>query len=58
MEVFNTILPVFVIIALGALLRRFGFISADFARGLTRLVYWVALPAFLFYKMAASQFAF
>jgi predicted permease len=47
MEVINTVLPVFLIIAVGGLLRRFGFFSADFAGGFARLVYYVALPALL-----------
>jgi predicted permease len=58
MEVVNTVLPVFLIIAVGALFRRFRFYGEDFARGLSRLVYYIALPALLFYKMAASEFNF
>ncbi len=58
MGVVNTVLPVFLIVAVGGLLRRFGFFSADFARGFARLVYYVALPCLLFYKMAASEFNF
>jgi len=58
MGVINTVMPVFLIIAVGGLLRRFGFFSADFARGFARLVYYVALPCLLFYKMAASEFNF
>ena len=58
MGVVNTVLPVFLIIAAGVLLRRFGFVREDFSRGLSRLVYYVGLPALLFHEMAASQFAF
>jgi predicted permease len=58
MEVINTVLPVFLIIAVGALFRRFRFYGEDFARGLSRLVYYIALPALLFYKMAVSEFNF
>lgn len=58
MGVVNTVLPVFLIIAAGVLLRRFGFVSEDFSKGLSRLVYYVGLPALLFHEMAASEFAF
>jgi predicted permease len=58
MEVVNTVLPVFIVIAAGALLRRFHFFGDDFARGLAKLVYYVGLPALLFYKMAEAQFVF
>jgi predicted permease len=58
MEVINTVLPVFLIIAVGALFRRFRFYGDDFARGLSRLVYYIALPCLLFYRMAVSQFNF
>ncbi|MGC9454498.1 MAG: AEC family transporter [Phycisphaerae bacterium] len=54
MHVLNTLAPVFVVIALGALLRRGGFFSANFLRELNRAVYWVALPALLFGKIAAA----
>lgn len=58
MEVINTVLPVFLIIAVGALFRRFRFYGEDFARGLSRLVYYIALPCLLFYRMAVSEFNF
>lgn len=56
MEVINTVLPVFLIIAVGALLRRFGFFSDDFVKGINKLVYWVGLPALLFLKVASAEY--
>jgi len=56
MHIVNTIIPVFLIIALGAQLRRGGFVSAEFVKGLNRLVYWVALPCLLFYKIATASY--
>jgi malate permease and related proteins len=54
-EVANILLPVFAVIALGAILRHGGFASPQLFRETNRLVYWVALPAYLFYKTAESQ---
>ena len=54
MYVINTLAPVFLVIALGALLRRSGLLSADLVGGITRLAYWVGLPALLFYKIATA----
>ena len=56
MHIINTLLPVFLIIALGALLRKTKFVSAEFVAGLNRLVYWVALPCLLFYKLATASY--
>jgi len=56
MHIINTVFPVFLIIALGAQLRKGGFISAGFVDGLNRLVYWVALPSLLFYKIATASY--
>jgi hypothetical protein len=55
MQILNTLAPVFAVIALGAVLRRTGFLSDDLLRGLNRVVYWVALPALLFGKIATAQ---
>ncbi|MFQ5649627.1 MAG: AEC family transporter [bacterium] len=56
MSVFNAIAPVFVIIALGAALQRFNFLSEEQVNGLGRLVYWVGLPSLLFYKIATATY--
>jgi hypothetical protein len=55
MQILNTILPVFLIIGIGASLRRAGFFSSDFVTGLSRLTFWVGLPALLFYKIATAE---
>ena len=54
MHVLDTLAPVFAVIALGAALRRTGFVSDELLRGLNRVVYWVALPALLFGKIATA----
>ncbi len=56
MYVLDSLLPVFLIIALGLLLRRTGFFSETLATGLNRLTYWVALPALLLDKVTNATF--
>jgi predicted permease len=56
MHIINTLLPVFLIIALGALLRKTKFVSAEFIAGLNRLVFWIGLPCLLFYKVATAGY--
>ena len=58
MNVINTLLPVFLIIALGAHLRRSGFITNEFVENVNRLLYRVGLPSLLFYKIATAQYEF
>ncbi|MFP4206405.1 MAG: AEC family transporter [Spirochaetaceae bacterium] len=48
MEVVRLILPLFVIIFVGYLLRKTGFARAGFVDELNRLVYFIGLPALLF----------
>ncbi|MFW5996849.1 MAG: AEC family transporter [Lentisphaeria bacterium] len=52
MPVFSTLAPVFLIVALGAVLIQTGFVHRDLFNHTNRLVYWVGLPALLFYKTA------
>ena len=55
MLIINTLVPVVVIIFLGAILRSTKFITADIFRANNRLVYWIALPCLLFYKTATTS---
>ncbi len=47
MYIINSIAPIFLLIALGKLLRTSGFLPESFFRQINRLVFWVALPALL-----------
>ena len=58
MNVINILLPVFLIIALGAYLRRSGFITHEFVEGINKLLYWIGLPSLLFYKIASAKYDF
>ncbi len=54
-EVANVLLPIFAVIALGAVLRNARFAPPQVFHETNRLVYWIALPPYLFYKTAESQ---
>jgi malate permease and related proteins len=56
MHVFETLLPVFIIIGIGFGLRKSDFFSNDFVDGLSKLIYWLALPSLLFYKIAIASY--
>ena len=55
-NILNIVLPVFSVIALGWLLRRWGLIDAAFLKQTNRLVYYVCLPLLLFYKIGTADF--
>ncbi|MDD5285293.1 MAG: AEC family transporter [Desulfuromonadaceae bacterium] len=55
-ETIRIVLPVFVVIALGFLLRRMGLFDDTFTRQTNRLVYLVFLPILLFYKISQADF--
>lgn len=50
------VLPVFIIIALGSLLKRWGLIDAQFTFTTNRLTYYVALPLLLVYEIGRADF--
>lgn len=55
-DIINIVLPVFSVIALGWLLRRWGLIDALFLKQTNKLVYYVCLPLLLFYKIGTADF--
>lgn len=50
------VVPVFLVIGLGFTIKRTGLVGNDFLFNLNRLVYYVALPALLFYKIGTADF--
>jgi malate permease and related proteins len=52
--ILDTIVPVFLVVALGAWLQRSGFLSAGFLKEANHLTYWVGLPALFFGQLAAG----
>ncbi|OPZ08704.1 MAG: Membrane transport protein [candidate division BRC1 bacterium ADurb.BinA292] len=55
MNVFNSLAPIFLIIGLGALLSRIGFLTPPLVAGANAFAYWIALPALLFRETATAQ---
>jgi malonate transporter len=54
---FGALAPIFLLIALGWLLRARGFLGASFWPGAERLVYWILFPALLLLTTANSDLA-
>lgn len=55
-EILVIVLPVFLVIGLGFSLKRTELVHSGFIYDLNRLVYYIALPALLFYKIAGADF--
>ena len=55
-EILLLVLPVFLVVGLGYLLKGTGLVGEDFLVQLNRLVYFVALPIMFFYKIATADF--
>ncbi len=56
-EILTIVLPVFLVIGLGYLLRRLALIDSTFLFQTNRLVYYLCLPLLLFYKIGKAEFA-
>ena len=56
-EILTIVLPVFLVIGLGYLLRRLALIDGEFLFQTNRLVYYLCLPLLLFYKISKAEFA-
>jgi len=56
MDVIITILPIFIIISLGWLARKRGFITSEFLDPANKLVYYLSIPAMIFSAIAKSDF--
>ncbi len=56
-HILETIVPVFLVILLGVLVRCLGFLPGSLTGPLNRLVYYVAIPAMIFDALAKASFA-
>ena len=54
MHILNILAPVFLLIAIGAVLQRSRFVSPNFLKEANRVTYWLGLPALLFSQLAGS----
>jgi len=55
-QVLFIVLPVFMVVALGFFLKRTTLVEESFFSQLNRLVFYIALPALLFYKISTADF--
>lgn len=55
-QILLVVLPVFCVIGLGFILKRTSLVTDEFIFQLNKLIYYVALPALLFYKIGSSDF--
>ena len=53
--VFNLLAPIFLVIGLGAVLQKGGMLTRDLVSGMTKLLYWVGIPAAVFHAMVAGD---
>lgn len=56
MDILLSVFPVFLLIALGAVLRRYGFLNQGFIDSANSLVYYILLPALLINELSAAEF--
>ncbi len=57
LNVIEIVLPVFLVIGLGIIIRRIGLVSGNFFSEVNKLVYYVCLPLLLIYKIAGADFS-
>lgn len=55
MTVINLLAPIFLIIALGAVLFRGGMLSSEVVAGINKLLFWIGLPAAVFYALVSAE---
>lgn len=55
MHIINTLGPVFIVIALGVLLTKSGFLTAESRRILNACCYWIGLPSLLVMKLGTAE---
>jgi predicted permease len=56
MEIITTLMPLFILIALGWFARRYGFLPSGFLGPANRLVFYLAVPALIFRAISKSDF--
>ncbi|MDJ0624389.1 MAG: AEC family transporter [Desulfocapsaceae bacterium] len=57
MIILNALFPVVVLIAMGVILKRYGFTDSVFLRTSDKLVYHIFFPVMLFYKIGGANFS-
>jgi predicted permease len=55
-DILQSVIPVFLVVAVGAILRRYRFLDEAFIDAANALVYYLLLPALLFHEVSATEF--
>lgn len=55
MFIINSIAPIFLLIALGTMVQKTGFLPEPFFKGINRFVFWFALPALLISRISVAE---
>ena len=55
MFIINSIAPIFLLIALGRMVQKTGFLPDAFFKGINRFVFWFALPALLISRISVAE---
>jgi predicted permease len=55
-DILISVFPVFLLIATGAVLRKYGFLNQGFIDSANSLVYYILLPSLLFNELSATEF--
>jgi predicted permease len=55
MFIINSIAPIFLLIALGKVVQKTGFLPDHFFKGINRFVFWFALPALLISRISVAE---
>lgn len=53
----NSLIPIVLLVALGAALFKRGFMGSELRRGLDRFTYWIALPSLFIHSLSDTDFA-
>jgi predicted permease len=56
LDILQSVLPVFLVVAVGVVLRRFRFFDEGFIDAANSLVYYILLPALLFHEIGGTDF--
>ncbi|HEX8043867.1 AEC family transporter [Candidatus Deferrimicrobium sp.] len=56
MDILQSVVPVFLVVATGVVLRRYRFLDGGFIDAANSLVYYILLPALLFYEIGTTDF--
>jgi len=55
LHVLETLMPIFILVTLGAILKKINFLPEDFFKGINKITFYIGLPALLFHQIALAK---